>query len=157
VLIGLCGSLPRNECTRLSPISAHWPAVRVVVSIGRACGGLKLLRGQCSLHDRQPLERFLQWIISGSERSSLWINAICAKETGKLWTTFFFIVMLLLLCGIMSFLGLVCLGLCLGELSICLHVGGRRVGQGVLQFGRWCIFAFFGVFGMREILGVLKT
>jgi len=62
-----------------------------------------------------------------------------------------------LLCGIMSFLGLVCLGLCLGELLIYLHVGGRRVGQGVLQFGRWCLFAFFGVFGRREILGVLKT
>jgi hypothetical protein len=43
------------------------------------------------------------------------------------------------------------------ELSIYLHVGGRRVGQGVLQFGRWCLFAFFGVFGRREILGVLKT
>jgi len=27
----------------------------------------------------------------------------------------------------------------------------------VLQFGRWCLFAFFGVFGRREILGVLKT
>jgi len=57
----------------------------------------------------------------------------------------------------MSFLGLVCLGLCLGELSIYSHVGGRRVGQGVLQFGRWCLFAFFCVFGRREILGVLKT
>lgn len=57
----------------------------------------------------------------------------------------------------MSFLGLVCLGLCLGELSIYFLVGGRRVDQGVLQFGRWCLFAFFGVFGRREILGVLKT
>jgi hypothetical protein len=109
------------------------------------------------VRSRQPLERFLQWIILGSERSSLGIDAIRAKETGKLWTTFFFIVMWLLLCGIMSFLGLVCLGLCLGELSICLHVGGRQVGQGVLQFGKWCLFAFFGVFGRREILGVLKT
>jgi hypothetical protein len=157
VLIGLGGSLPRNGCSRLSPISAHWPAVRVVVSLEIACGGLRLLRGRRSLRGRQPLERFLQWIISGSERSSLWIDAICAKETEKLWTTFFFIVMWLLLCGIMSFLGLVCLGLCLGELSICLHVGGRRVSQGALQFGRWCLFAFFGVFGRREILGVLKT
>jgi hypothetical protein len=50
-----------------------------------------------------------------------------------------------------------CLGLCLRELLIYLLVGGRRVGQGVLQFGRWCLFAFFGVFGRREILGVLKT
>jgi len=31
------------------------------------------------------------------------------------------------------------------------------LGQGVRQFGRWCLFAFFGVFGRREILGVLKT
>jgi hypothetical protein len=46
----------------------------------------------------------------------------------------------------MSFLGLVCLGLCLGELSIYFLVGGRRVGQGVLQFGRWCLYAFFSVF-----------
>jgi hypothetical protein len=57
----------------------------------------------------------------------------------------------------MSFLGLVCLGLCLEELSIYLHVGRRRVGQGVLKFGKWCLFAFFGVFGRREILGVSKT
>jgi hypothetical protein len=89
--------------------------------------------------------------------SLLWIDATCAKETGKLWTTFFFIVMWLLLCGILFFLGLVCLGLYLGELSIYFLVGERQVGQGVLQFGRWCLYAFFGVFGRREILGVLKT
>jgi hypothetical protein len=81
----------------------------------------------------------------------------CYNGTSTLWTTFFFIVMWRLLCGIMSFLGLVCLGLCLGELSIYFLVGGRRVGQGVLQFGKWCLYAFFGVFGRREILGVLKT
>jgi len=138
-------------------LSAPWPAVRIVVSLGRVCGGLRLLRGRRSLRGRQPLVRFLQRIISGSERSSLLIDATCAKETGKLWTTFFFIVMWLLLCGLMSFLGLVCLGLCLGELSIYFLVSGRRVGQGVLQFGRWCLYAFFGVFGRREILGVLKT
>jgi hypothetical protein len=38
-----------------------------------------------------------------------------------------------------------------------LLVGGRQLGQEILQFGRWCLFAFFGVFGRREILGVLKT
>jgi len=157
MLTSLGGSLPRKGYSRLSPISAPWPAVRVIVSLGRVCGRLKLLRGRRSLCGRQPLKRFLQRIISVSERSSLWIDATCAKETGKLWTTFFFIVMWLLLCGIMSFLGLVCLGLCLGELSIYFLVSGRRVGQGVLQFGKWCLFAFFGVFGMREILGVLKT
>jgi len=38
-----------------------------------------------------------------------------------------------------------------------LLVGGRVEGQGVLRFERWCQFAFFGVFGRREILGVSKT
>jgi hypothetical protein len=42
------------------------------------------LRRWRSSSGRQPLERFLQRIISGSERSSLWIDATCAKETGKL-------------------------------------------------------------------------
>jgi len=79
------------------------------------------------------------------------------KRDGKLWTTFFFIVMWLPLCRIMFFLGLVCLELCLEELSIYLPVGGRLEGQGVLRFGRWCQFAFFGVFGRRKILGVSKT
>jgi len=58
--------------------------VRVVISLGRVSGGLRLLRGRLSSRVRRPLERFLQRIISGSERSSLWIDAICAKEMGKL-------------------------------------------------------------------------
>jgi hypothetical protein len=41
----------------------------------------------------------------------------------------FFTLMWLPLCGIMFFLGLVCLRLCLEELSIYLHVGGRWKGQ----------------------------
>jgi hypothetical protein len=61
------------------------------------------------------------------------------------------------LCGILFFLGLVCLGLCLEELSTYLPVGGRLEGQRVLRFGRWCPFVFFGVFGMRETLDVSKT
>jgi hypothetical protein len=39
------------------------------------------------------LEKILTTDNLGSERSSLWIDATCAKETGKLWTTFFLIVM----------------------------------------------------------------
>jgi hypothetical protein len=35
-------------------------------------------------------------------------------------------------------------------------VGGSLESQGVLWFGRWCQSAFFGVFGRKEILGVLK-
>jgi hypothetical protein len=74
MLTGLSGSLPRKGCSRLSPFLAPWPAVRVVVSFGRVCGGLRLLRERRSLRDRQPLERFFQRIILGSERSSLWIR-----------------------------------------------------------------------------------
>jgi len=46
--------------------------------------------------------------------------------------------------------------LCLKELSIYLLVGGSLEGQGVLRFGRWCLSAFSGVFGRKEILGVSK-
>jgi hypothetical protein len=42
------------------------------------------------------------------------------------------------------------------ELLTYLPVGGSLEGQGVLRFGRWCQFAFFGVFGRKEILGVFK-
>jgi hypothetical protein len=35
-------------CSRLSPISAPWPAVRAVISLGRLCGVLRLLRGRRS-------------------------------------------------------------------------------------------------------------
>jgi hypothetical protein len=61
------------------------------------------------------------------------------------------------LCRILFFLGLVCHGLCLVELSTFLPVGGRLEGQGVLRFGRWYPFVFFGVFGRRETLDVSKT
>jgi hypothetical protein len=53
-------------------------------------------------------------------------------------------------------IGLICLRLCLEELLTYLPVGGSLEGQGVLRFGRWCQFAFFGVFGRKEILGVFK-
>jgi hypothetical protein len=69
---------------------------------------------------------------------------------GKLWITFFFTVMWLPLCGFTFLLGLVCLGLCLKELSIYLLVGGSLEGQGVLRFGRWCLSAFSGVFERKK-------
>jgi len=47
---------------------------------------------------------------------------------GNQWTTFFFIAMWLSLCGIPFLLVSVCLGLCLEELSTCLHVG-RKFGR----------------------------
>jgi hypothetical protein len=43
------------------------------------------------------------------------------------------------------------------ELSTYLLAGGRLEGQGVLRFGRWCPYVFFGVFGRRETLDVSKT
>jgi len=51
----------------------------------------------------------------------------------------------------LSLLDLACLGLCLEELLTWLLVGGNLEGQGVLRFGRWRRFAFFSVFGRKEI------
>jgi hypothetical protein len=53
-----------------------------------------------------------------------WIDAAYAREIGNQWITFFFTTMWLPLCGVLSLLALVCLGLCLEELSTCLLVGG---------------------------------
>jgi hypothetical protein len=38
-----------------------------------------------------------------------------------------------------------------------LLVGGSLGDQGALQHGRWCLYAYFGVFGEKETLGVLRT
>jgi hypothetical protein len=86
----------------------------------------------------------------------LWIDVACAKEMRNLWTTLFFTVMWLPLCGITFLLVLVCLESCLEELSTCLVVGGTLEGRGVLRFRRWCQSAFCGVFERKEILGVLR-
>jgi hypothetical protein len=64
--------------------------------------------------------------------SSLCTDVACAREMGNQWTTFFFIAMWLPLCGITFLLVLVCLGLCLEELSTCLPVGGSLEGRYVL-------------------------
>jgi hypothetical protein len=86
------------------------------------------------------------------KRHIIIVDRAYAREMGNLWTTFFFTVMWLLLCSIAFLLDLVCLELCLEELSTCLLVNGSLEGQGMLQFGRWCQSAFFGVFGRKEIL-----
>jgi hypothetical protein len=59
--------------------------------------------------------------------------------------------MWLTLCGLKFLIVLVCLGLCREELLTCLLVGGNLEGRGVLRFGRWCLFASFGVFGERNL------
>jgi hypothetical protein len=69
---------------------------------------------------------------------------------GNQWITFFFTAMWLKLCGVLSLLVLVCLGLCLGEFLTCLLVGGCLEGRGVLRFGIWCRHALFGVFGRKK-------
>jgi hypothetical protein len=65
--------------------------------------------------------------------------------------------MWLLLCGILSLVVSVCLGLCLDGLLTCLHVGGHLADEGVLFFGKWNLFVSSGAFGGKETIGVLKT
>jgi hypothetical protein len=60
-----------------------------------------------------------------------WIDVACAVEMGNWWIAFF-TAMWLTLCGVLSLLVLVCLGLCLGESLTCLLVGRRLEGRGVL-------------------------
>ena len=50
-----------------------------------------------------------------------------------------------------------CLGLCPNRFSICLLVGSPLEGQGVLQCGKWRLFAFFGAYGGKETIGALRT
>jgi hypothetical protein len=40
-----------------------------------------------------------------------------------------------------------CPGLCLDVLLICMTAGVPLAGQGVLQYRKWCLHAFFGVYG----------
>jgi hypothetical protein len=54
-------------------------------------------------------------------------------------------------CGIMFFLGLVCLELCLEELSTYLLLGRRLEGQGVLRYGRWSICILWCVWKERNL------
>jgi hypothetical protein len=44
VQIGSGGSFPRKVCSRSSPSSAPWLALKVDASLGRVCGGFRLLR-----------------------------------------------------------------------------------------------------------------
>jgi hypothetical protein len=64
--------------------------------------------------------------------------------------------MWLTLCGLIFLIVLVSLGLCREDFLTCLLVGGNLEGRGVLRFGRWCLFASFGVFGNKEILDVSR-
>jgi hypothetical protein len=62
-----------------------------------------------------------------------------------------------MLCGALFLAGLVFLGSYLVVSWICVLAGVSLAGLGVPWFGRWCLFVFFGVFGGRETIGVLRT
>jgi hypothetical protein len=62
-----------------------------------------------------------------------------------------------MLCGAIFLAGLVFIGSCLVVFWICVLAGVPLVGLGVSWFGRWCLFVFFGLFGGRETIGVLRT
>lgn len=63
----------------------------------------------------------------------------------SLWIIFF-IVRLLVLCGMFSSIDLSCLGLCLGKLSTCMLVSGLLATLEMLLCGKWYFRAFCGVF-----------
>jgi hypothetical protein len=52
--------------------------------------------------------------------------------------------------------GLVCHGSCLVRWWVCLLVGGREVGLGVLWFGKWFFFASFDIFGWKGTRDALR-
>jgi hypothetical protein len=62
-----------------------------------------------------------------------------------------------MLCGAIFLAGLVFIGSCLVVFWIYVLAGVPLVGLGVPWFGRWCLFVFFGLFGGRETIGVLRT
>jgi hypothetical protein len=70
---------------------------------------------------------------------------------------YFFIARWPTLFGAIFLAGLVFLGLCLVAFWICVLVGVLLAGLGVPWFGRWCLFVFFGLFGGRKTIGVLRT
>jgi uncharacterized membrane protein YgdD (TMEM256/DUF423 family) len=53
-------------------------------------------------------------------------------------------------------IALVFLGLYLDELLTCMHVGGLLVALRVLLCGRLYLFVFYGVFGGKGFIKVLK-
>jgi hypothetical protein len=58
-------------------------------------------------------------------------------------------------CNIFSRLGLS--WSCLVVFWTCVLVGVPLAGLGVPWLGKWCLFVFFGLFGGKETMGVLRT
>jgi hypothetical protein len=61
-------------------------------------------------------------------------------------TTFFFIVMWLMLFRVFFLIALGCPGLCLYVLLICMIVGSPLVGLRELRCRKWCLCTSFGVY-----------
>jgi hypothetical protein len=72
------------------------------------------------------------------------IDAACARKMESRSIIYSFIERLPMLCGAISLAGLVCLGSCLVVFWTCALVGVPLEGLGVLWFGKWCLFVFFG-------------
>jgi len=91
------------------------------------------------------------------KRHVIVINRCCMCKKIDLQIISFSTATWLLLCGILSSIVSVYLGLCQDGLLTCLHVGGHLVDQGVLLFGKWHLFVSSGAFGGKETRGALKT
>ena len=84
------------------------------------------------------------------ERGVLWYwnGVVCIRKMGSPWIICCCIVEWLLAYGTMSFLCLVCNGLCCEVPPTCLLAGiGWGVGIFLKLFGEWCLYASLGVFG----------
>jgi hypothetical protein len=75
----------------------------------------------------------------------------------SLLTIFFFIVMWLMLFGVFCLVILGCLGLCLDVLLICLTACGPLASQRLLRCGKWCLHAYFDVYGGKGMIETLRT
>jgi hypothetical protein len=62
-----------------------------------------------------------------------------------------------MLYGAIFLAGLISLRLCLVVFWIYALAGVPLAGLGVPWFGRWYLFVFFGLFGGKETIGVLRT
>ena len=96
--------------------------------------------------------------LSSKERFAFWIGVICASVIVKVLTMFSFIAQLLRSYGIWFLVYLELVRSC-----HCLLLGSLLAGKVVLIaivmeiFGGSFLFVWYGVFGRREIVGVLQT
>jgi hypothetical protein len=147
VKIGCSRSPPKKACSRSSLSLALLLALWGVTFLGRVYGRLKLLHGRFFFAWSAAIGKILTMDNLRKRHVILMDRCCMCKQNGKRWI-FFFTTMWLMLCGVLSLLVLVCLGLCLEVCLTCI-VGGRLEGRGVLRYGRWCRHAFFGVFGQK--------